>query len=132
MKDLVLELDKWFSLYVRCRYANPHTGMVHCFTCSRYFHYKNMDCGHFLRRGHWKLRFDKDNARAQCHICNRERNGMPEVFEEELRSELGNKIVDGLFAVKHNEARFDDNWYKRKIELLKSTVKEMPAYTTMV
>ena len=33
ISKLKKELDKWFSLYIRLRYATPQGGIVKCWTC---------------------------------------------------------------------------------------------------
>lgn len=122
------ELDKWFSIYVRVRFADQHTGMVHCYTCTEYRHWKHTDCGHFERRGHWALRYEPNNARGQCVSCNRDFSGKYDVFEEELRAELGDKAVDELQKRKGSEALYDDAWYIKQIAYFKAEVKKFPAY----
>lgn len=67
--------DKYFSLFIRLRYANEQ-GYAVCCTCKRQYHYTEMDCGHFMSREHENTRYDCRNAHAQCKKCNRFKNGM--------------------------------------------------------
>lgn len=129
---LTEELDKWFSIYIRCRFAEPHTGMVHCYTCTERYHWSQVDCGHWQRRGHWTIRWNEDNARPQCVSCNREFSGQDEIFEEELRAELGDKRVDALLSTRGDFADLTDEGLSEKIAYYKSTVKKLYAYNTVV
>lgn len=126
------ELDKWVSIYVRCRYANPHTGQCFCYTCPARMHWKMLDAGHWQLRGNRSLRYEVNQMRAQCVTCNREMNGRPDVFEEELRAELGDDKVDAFLKTKNEYAGFTDEWYAEQIEYFKSTVKQMSAYNTVL
>ena len=67
-KRLVNALDKAFSEYIRRRYANDK-GLVYCYTCGKQDHWKNMDCGHFMKRGYFPTRWDELNCRCQCQFC---------------------------------------------------------------
>ena len=66
--------DKWFSRYIRLRDSNK-LGIVQCVTCEKYFHFTQVDCGHFIQRDRLSVRFNEKNAHAQCHHCNRFRSG---------------------------------------------------------
>lgn len=93
--DVEEQLDKVFSIWTRIRFAD-WKGFVHCYTCPEVFHWKELDCGHWLSRQHQAVRWDKNNARPQCKECNQGLGGLPEVFEEELREEIGDDAVDEL------------------------------------
>lgn len=121
LSELEKELDELVSLEVRLSRAD-YAGMVGCYTCSVRQHYKDMDAGHFQRRGILILRFERDNLRPQCRDCNRYFNGRPDVFEEELRDELGDRRVDELMASRHDEAHYDTNWYESEIIHTKAVV----------
>lgn len=102
MGQLTIEedIDRWFSYFIRLNSADPHTGLVHCYTCPTIGYWKEFDCGHFQRRGIQSIRWDKNNARPQCPICNQSMNGRPDIFEEELRDEIGDKEVERLLNAK--------------------------------
>ncbi len=61
--------DKWFSEFIRLRDAGPD-GRVKCVTCSHTDHWRYLQCGHFVTRGHQSVRFDEKNASCQCRGCN--------------------------------------------------------------
>jgi hypothetical protein len=61
--------DKWFSEWIRLRDAGPD-GRVKCCTCSHTNHWRYLQCGHFVTRGHQSTRFDEQNCNTQCRGCN--------------------------------------------------------------
>ena len=51
--------------------AADENGYSHCWSCGDAYHYKEMDGGHFIAKGHssfWAL--DKSNIHPQCKGCN--------------------------------------------------------------
>ena len=61
--------DRWFSEFIRLRDAGPD-GRVTCVTCSHTDHWRGLQCGHLVTRGHQSTRFDENNASCQCRGCN--------------------------------------------------------------
>lgn len=61
--------DKWFSEFIRLRDAGPN-GRVTCITCSHTDHWRYLQCGHYVTRGHGSTRFDEKNCNTQCRGCN--------------------------------------------------------------
>ena len=90
------KLDRLTSLEVRFKYADPE-GYARCYTCHAIQPFREMECGHFLSRQHLAIRFHEDNVRVQCTDCNQFNNGKNEVFEDELRDEIGDEAVDNLY-----------------------------------
>ena len=68
-KQLQDNLDTIFSKYIRLRDTDEY-GYGKCITCGNTFHYHNLECGHFRKRRHLSVRWDTENAHAQCHECN--------------------------------------------------------------
>ena len=130
--DLYAALDKWFSLFIRLRAADSN-GMVHCYTCPERKHYKEMECGHFIKRGHEATRWDKNNCRPQCKECNGCKDGRADVFEDELREELGDDVVNKMIKTKYQllEVR-EELWYVTKLAEFQDFVKRHPAYQKWV
>ena len=56
--------DKWFSIYIRLRDAN-NEGICSCITCGKMFLWKNVDCGHYVKRQFQGTRFNEKNSHAQ-------------------------------------------------------------------
>lgn len=80
--------DKWFSLYIRAKYAKE------CYTCRAKG--KTLQAGHFISRSYLSTRWNEDNARPQCVGCNIWGRGKPLDFEERLKGELGEQAVEQL------------------------------------
>ena len=66
--------DGWFSKYIRLKNSTPD-GICNCITCHRPFHWKEIDCGHFVSRSRKIVRFDERNCAPQCKHCNRFKGG---------------------------------------------------------
>lgn len=67
--QLKKEADRVFSIFIRLKYSNPD-GYTTCYTCGKYGHYKEFQCGHFIPRHCLILRYDERNVRVQCVGCN--------------------------------------------------------------
>lgn len=61
--------DKYFSEFIRLRDSNAE-GRVTCVTCSHTDHWRGLQCGHYVTRGHQATRYDEQNSSAQCRGCN--------------------------------------------------------------
>lgn len=100
-KALVRELDAKVSNIVRKR--GSRNGMNQCYTCGRIMPWKQLDCGHYISRRYVATRFDFDNMRPQCIVCNRELGGNLKTYDKRLRLELGNEKVDELWRKARKE-----------------------------
>lgn len=72
-------LDAIVSEVIR-RVAANYMGFVDCITCGHVFHWKDVDCGHFQKRGNMATRYDRRNLGPQCKTCNRYKDGEEEVY----------------------------------------------------
>lgn len=70
LSTLTAKADKLMSIYIRMKYADEH-GWVKCSSCGRLFHWRDVDCGHFISRRHFATRYVEENAHPECHGCNR-------------------------------------------------------------
>lgn len=107
MEKLDSDLDEIFSIFTRMRFAD-WKGEVHCYTCTWYGHWKELDAGHFIKRAHQAVRWEENNARPQCRDCNRQCDGMETLFEEELRWEIGDEAVAKLKHLSLRTKYLDD------------------------
>lgn len=89
---LVKLCDKEFSLKVRQKGADKN-GLQKCYTCGYKKHWKKLHCGHFLSRFYKAARWDEDNARPQCAMCNLWRKGDAVAFRRNLLKEIGEERV---------------------------------------
>ena len=90
LSKLKKDLDKWFSLYIRLRYADGN-GYTECYTCGKIDHYKKMQCGHFLSRRYHTTRWNTTNCQVQCVGCNMFRAGEQYKFGLKLGTKKAKK-----------------------------------------
>lgn len=105
------ELDRVFSLYIRGKYEKS------CYTCGRTGTLQN---GHFISRQYLATRWDENNCRPQCVGCNIYGNGKPLDFEERLKKELGDNLVEEMKKKRHTITKVGIQWYKEQIEHYKN------------
>lgn len=96
---LTKEADALFSRKVR--QINVPVAALPCFTCGTRFEKKKLHCGHYLSRYYKAARWDDDNARPQCMMCNLWKRGDPITFRANLIKEIGEERVKAVEA-KHN------------------------------
>ena len=119
--QLKKELDAVFSKFIRQHYADGVTGMVKCYTCSVYKHWKEIQNGHWIPRNILATRFSEDNCRPQCVACNMFQKGMPDVFAVNLLKE-GVDIV-ALQQGRYKILKLDRHWYQEKIDHYKTLIE---------
>ncbi len=108
-KFLVKKLDTLFSLYIRLK-ATDKKGFLKCYTCGVKKHYKNyMQCGHFISRRHYILRWSEKNARPQCYGCNVMSQGKQYQFAINLNKEYGYDIAEELLQESRKTAKFSND-----------------------
>tara|TARA_R110001583_G_scaffold4413_5_gene25495 strand:- start:245 stop:658 length:414 start_codon:yes stop_codon:yes gene_type:complete len=128
ISKLKKELDKWFSLYIRLRYATDE-GLCQCFTCGKVAHYKTggMQNGHFQSRRHHATRWNEQNCQVQCVKCNMfSGSGEQWKFGISLNAKYGEGTANELeflahTTVKKNRVEYEDDtrYYKAVVENLK-------------
>lgn len=111
--------DVWFSRFIRLTYADEK-GYCVCYTCGKRYFWKDIQCGHYIKRQYKTTRFNENNCRPQCVHCNYALQGNDIVFRKKLVNEIGENKVLFLEASKRNVGRF------KKIELdyITKTYKE--------
>jgi len=113
-KNLVKELDAVFSIYIRKKNIDEN-GFTNCYTCGKYDHWKNLQCGHYISRKHFSLRWSELNTRPQCVGCNIFKKGNLDVYALNLMREKEN-ILEDLNRVKNTIVKFNDD---ELIEMIK-------------
>lgn len=108
MAKLKKELDRLFSIYIRKKYPE------YCYTCGKRGVLQN---GHFVPRQYLATRWEEKNCRPQCIGCNIFGNGQILEFEERLKKELGDVVVEQLKASRHQIIKLDRIWYETQIKL---------------
>lgn len=121
VSGLIHEADRLFSILVRLRYLQ-FNNKVECYTCEKSFHFKGMECGHFIGRGHTLTRWLEENARPQCPKCNHNTGtkGEYEKFKTRLESDHEGlpEYLEGLQRTK------DVNLSKTDLEKIIAHIKK--------
>ncbi len=97
ISKVIDQLDKEFSRQVRMNAADKD-GMVACYTCGHTAHYKKIQNGHYVSRYYKAVRWDPDNCRPQCMMCNMWKRGDPVMFRRKLIEEIGVARVEAVEA----------------------------------
>ena len=85
-KNLIEDLDTYFSRYIRIKYANKE-GVCSCYTCKKNFFWEYIQNGHYISRQHLATRFLDFNCRPQCEHCNCYLSGNLKEFKNRLDAE---------------------------------------------
>jgi hypothetical protein len=97
--DWLREADKWFSRFIRLRDADGKD-FVKCATCTKFYALKDIECGHWIRRGPPKgsfgTRFNEVNAHSQGACCNRFDYGAEAEHEKFISRRYGPSMPDKL------------------------------------
>lgn len=91
---LIRKADRVFSLFIRNRDAVELQGR--CCTCNA----PGSQCGHYIKRGWHKLRWNPKNAALQCPRCNHFLDGNQDEFAVFLVNKYGIDILNELHAQK--------------------------------
>lgn len=99
--------DDAFSILVRTmgtRIYSDGQRRGHCVTCpegASLKMFKELQCGHWIRRKHWGTRFHLWNCHPQCETCNRpdRGNGREPLHEAYIRASHGPTAPDALWAL---------------------------------
>ena len=123
-KSAMAAADRWFSRYIRLRDATE-VGTCKCVTCGNWHHWKNIDCGHFRKRGNFATRYDPKNTGSQCKSCNRFRGGMDFEFGQAINERWGAGVAESLniksrqrCQMKKHDFEFIAEEYKQKAKSL--------------
>lgn len=121
-QNLIKELDHLTSLYVRQKNADKY-GMNICYTCGRKFFWKDLDCGHYIKRRFLNTRWDLDNLRPQCQYCNRNLGGNYRIYENKIANELGQEAVMKLWDKAYSQQKILDVELEQMIIEMKMRLK---------
>lgn len=122
--SLEQSLDAVFSQYVRRRWADAQ-GRVKCFTCAHRGFVHSMDCGHWQKRRHRGTRWNLDNGRPQCRVCNGAYDGRFDLFRENLVAEIGQERVTNVERLSKTNVNFSDNELQEMLDELRKKLAEL-------
>lgn len=124
LKSLEKKLDKVCSLYVRMKDADEG-GTVSCVSCRKLMHWKDADCGHWIKRQHRGTRWDLRNLGVQCGRCNRYMGGnMDEMAAHILRTH-GADAIEEMLAMKRAPVKHTRTDLEEMIALYQSKLAEL-------
>jgi len=124
ISKLKKELDKWFSLFIRLRFATKE-GLCQCVTCGKVGHYKKMQCGHFQSRRHHATRWNEKNCAVQCIGCNCFQQGQQYRFSIYLDGRYGEGTAKDLEYLAKQITKISRSDYEEKITYYKDVVKKL-------
>ena len=96
--------DKWFSIYIRLRDSDEN-GICKCITCNTRKFWRQMDCGHYVKRSHQGARFHEKNCASQCQECNWLKQGNDAVYKEVIIERYGQQTHDLLKFAEHHTTK---------------------------
>lgn len=118
--------DSAFSKYIRLKHSDEN-GNTTCFTCGKVEILSEQDCGHYVSRIHYALRWDERNAHPQCKACNRFNEGRKDVYALKLIELYGPKILEDLQAEKHRVTHLSQDELLEIARVYKAKAKEESA-----
>ena len=124
ISKLKKELDKWFSLFIRLRFATKE-GLCQCVTCGKVGHYKKMQCGHFQSRRHHATRWNEKNCAVQCIGCNCFQQGQQYRFSIYLDGRYGEGTAKDLEYLAKQITKITRSDYEENISYYKDLVKKI-------
>lgn len=127
---LIKEADSLFSKQVRMKgafgnitenlmYGTPVDWENKCFTCKNTYPTRKLHCGHYLSRYYKAARWNFDNARPQCMMCNMWKRGDPVVFRRNLIREIGEARVLAVEALRDAPTKLSREFLEDLIKTLK-------------
>ncbi len=124
IKTLKNKLWKLTSEYVRRKDADD-LGMVKCYTCSRIFHYKEVDAGHGIPGRSNSVLFDLNLIRCQCRLCNRFEHGQQWIFGQKLDIEYGEGFFEQALRNARSPVKLYISDYDERIEAMTNMLKDL-------
>ena len=123
-KGLINKLDRIFSEYIRKKNANKK-GFVKCYTCNKKKHFKDyMQCGHFISRRHYVIRWSVKNARPQCYGCNVMSQGQQYQFAINLNKEYNYDIAKELLKKSKETVKYSISDLEEMVEKYKNLLEK--------
>jgi len=124
VKELIPMLDKEFSLSVRLSAADE-SGFIICPTCGKPYHWKQMDCSHYINRNKKAVRWNEQNVIAQCQSENRFQSGSIWKLRKVLVKRHGEEEIQRIEHLAEYEFKLDKFWLIEMINLYRDRVKKI-------
>lgn len=117
------EAARLLQRLVRLKAADPF-GNAECITCGKIEHWKDLDGGHFVPRGHKKHKLREENIHPQCRYCNRYRHGALAEYTLYMIDMYGRDFVEWLWETKTEIHKYNRQELVELIADLKRQVAE--------
>ena len=124
ISKLKKELDKWFSLFIRLRWAT-NEGLCQCVTCGKVGHYKEMQNSQFQSRRHHSTRWNEKNCQVGCVKCNVFNYGEQYKFSLYLEGRYGEGTAKELEYLAKQIIKISRSDYEENISYYKDLVKKL-------
>lgn len=121
-QKLITKLDLLFSEYIRMRNCDEH-GNVTCITCGEEFHWTDVQCGHYMKRGNMATRYNLQNCGEQCSTCNVANDGMEEQHQNYIEAIYGLGTAEKLERLGREERHFSEHDLQNMMKELVSELK---------
>lgn len=93
---------------------DPNTQTSQCVACRRHFPISELQCGHFIKRGDQRLKYEANNVAPECVHCNKYLDGAQDKMAYWIIKNRGLDIF--LYLVET-----DYLWIEKKLPTLKKT-----------
>ena len=81
--------------------------------------WRNVDCGHFIKRSNTEIRWSFSNCKPQCKTCNENLEGNLEMYEKRLNTEY-----KGLPEQLRERAREPYKWSREEMKQLLTDLRQ--------
>ena len=102
LRALIDDVAKLLQKHVRLKaaVAADKNGFIECVSCGKWYHWKNMQGGHWIERGKQATKIMEENIHPQCAGCNqygmRHRTHVREGYSKYMRSMYGDDFCDQM------------------------------------
>jgi hypothetical protein len=118
ISQLIKKADQLHSIRTRTKGSKEEANQ--CYTCKKWFPIKKLHCGHYLSRFYKSARWDEDNTRPQCMMCNLWKRGDAIRFRRNLVKEIGLERVEAVEAKRDVIIKLSREYLENLINTLKN------------
>ena len=104
LRALIDDVAKLLQKHVRLKaaVAADKNGFIECVSCNKWFHWKDMQGGHWIERGKQATKIMEENIHPQCKGCNqygmRHRTHVREGYSKYMRDMYGDDFCDEMLV----------------------------------